>query len=60
MDYFYVCASKFLIFNFVGTELAETDGGVADLLAWDQYIIFLKRFLIYGYGLCLRIGISDF
>jgi hypothetical protein len=36
MDYVYVCASKFLIFNFVGKELAETDGGVADLLAWDN------------------------
>jgi hypothetical protein len=36
MDYVYVCASKFLIFNFVGTELAENDGGVADLLAWDN------------------------
>ncbi len=36
MDYVYVCASKFLIFNFVGSEMAETDGGVADMLAWDN------------------------
>jgi hypothetical protein len=36
MDYVYVCASKFLIFNFVCSELAESDGGVADLLAWDH------------------------
>jgi hypothetical protein len=27
---------EFLIFNFVGSEMAETDGGVADLLAWDN------------------------
>jgi hypothetical protein len=36
MDMVYVCASKFLIFNFVGMELAETDVGVADLPAWDN------------------------
>ncbi len=33
---FYVCVSKYLIFNFVGSELAETDGGVADLPALDN------------------------
>jgi hypothetical protein len=36
MDWVYVCALEFLIFNFVGMELAETDGGVADLPAWDN------------------------
>jgi hypothetical protein len=36
MDRVYVCALEFLIFNFVGSELAETDGGVADLPAWDN------------------------
>ncbi len=36
MNWVYVCASKYLIFNFVGSELAETDGGVADLPAWDN------------------------
>ncbi len=36
MDSVYVCASKYLIFNFIGTEMAETDAGVADLPAWDN------------------------
>jgi hypothetical protein len=27
---------EFLIFNFIGSELAETDGGVEDLPAWDN------------------------
>ncbi len=36
MDWVYVCALEFLIFNIVGSEMAETDGGVADLLAWDN------------------------
>jgi hypothetical protein len=35
MDWVYVCALEFLIFKFVGSELAETDGGVADSPAWD-------------------------
>jgi hypothetical protein len=55
MDRVYVCASKFLIFNFVGSELAETDGVVADLRAWDnigcrpeQSLIFLRRFSFFG------------
>ncbi len=34
MDWVYVCASKYLIFNFVGSELAESALGVADLPAW--------------------------
>ena len=36
MDWVYVCASKYLIFNFIGSEMAETDGGVADLPALDN------------------------
>ncbi len=36
MDRVYVFALEFLIFNFVGSELAETDAGVADLHAWDN------------------------
>ncbi len=36
MDRVFVCALEFLIFNFVGSELAETDGGMADLRVWDN------------------------
>jgi hypothetical protein len=36
MDRVFVYALEFLIFSFVGSELAETDGGVADLRAWDN------------------------
>ncbi len=36
MESVYLCALEFLIFNFVGSELAETDGGVADLPARDN------------------------
>ncbi len=66
MDWVYVCALEYLIFNFVGSEMAETDGGVADLPAWDnmmlrvQSFIFLKCFSIDELGLCLRIKISNF
>ena len=38
MDVVSVFASKFLIFNFIGSELAETDGCVADLRAWDNIV----------------------
>jgi uncharacterized membrane protein YhdT len=36
MDWIHVCALEFLIFNFVGSELAESAIGVADLPAWDN------------------------
>ncbi len=36
MDWVYVCASKYLIFNFVGSKMAESALGVADLPAWDN------------------------
>jgi uncharacterized membrane protein YhdT len=36
MDWVYVCALEFLIFNFVGSEMAESALGVADLPAWDN------------------------
>jgi hypothetical protein len=36
MDWIHVCVLEFLIFNFVGSELAESAMGVADLLAWDK------------------------
>ncbi len=36
MDMVYVYALEFLIFNFVGSEMAESVGGVADLPAWDN------------------------
>ncbi len=36
MDWVFICALEFLIFNFVGSKLAETDGGVADLPVWDN------------------------
>jgi hypothetical protein len=36
MDRVYVYALEFLIFSFVGSELAETDGCVADLPARDN------------------------
>ncbi len=36
MDVVSVFALEFLIFNFVGSEMAETDGGVVDLPAWDN------------------------
>ncbi len=42
-----------MIFNFVGSEMAETDGGVADLLAWDnieccQFKIFYLFKALFG------------
>jgi uncharacterized membrane protein YhdT len=67
MDWVYVCALEFLIFNFVGSELAETDRGVADLPAWDNIgcwecnlSSFLGVFQIYGLGLCWLIEILIF
>ena len=36
MDWVYVFAMEFLIFKIFGSELAETDGGVEDLPAWDN------------------------
>jgi hypothetical protein len=36
MEWVYLCAYELLIFNFVGSELAESAMGVADLLAWDK------------------------
>jgi hypothetical protein len=36
MDWLHLCALNYLIFNFVGSEMAETEGGVADLPAWDH------------------------
>ncbi len=36
MDMVYVYALEFRIFIFIGLEMAESDGGVADLPAWDN------------------------
>ncbi len=38
MDMVYDYALECLIFIFIGSELAETDGGVADLPAWDNIV----------------------
>ncbi len=36
MDMVYEYALECLIFIFIGSEMAESDGGVADLPAWDN------------------------
>ncbi len=47
MDRIYVCALEFLIFIFVGSELAETDGGVADLPVRDNIAYRQCNFLSF-------------
>jgi hypothetical protein len=36
MDRVYVYALEFLVFIFIGSEMAESAMGVADLPAWDN------------------------
>ncbi len=54
---------EFLIFYFVGSELAESALGVADLPAWDNIECRECNFLSFGgifrLSLCLSIGIFN-
>jgi hypothetical protein len=38
MDWVYVYTLDFVIFSFVGSELAESALGVGDLAAWDNIV----------------------